>query len=547
MGASTALRWSAAGAAAALFLAAGCSAGGDGDGGGGAAGQPRDGGVLKLAIEKEPECLDPHQTPTQSGRLLSRPILDSLVYQDQKGALHPWLATAWTVSDDGLKYTLKLRQGVTFTDGAVFDAASVVANLDHVVDPKTKSLLASSLVSAYDSAKAVDAQTVEVTLSEPDSGFLAALATPNLGIHSPKTLEGDPADLCAKIVGSGPFASAGGFVPQQGITYTRNTAYAWGPEGAANQGAAHLDGVEVQVLPDDPARAGALTSGQVDAVTALPPTTVRELKGDASFKVHTVPYPGANYSYWPNTAQGPLSDVRIRKALRAGIDWDKIVRNVFFGVYTGAEGVLSESTPGFDASVKPSYAHDPAAAAALLDEAGWTARDADGYRTKDGKRLKLRHMWSDPSVETLAVQIQAAAKELGIELVEENLDGGTFVERLLKGDYELIDTSFSSPGPDVLRVLFGKENIPTPERGISNNMARYDNAEVEADFDKALRAKDAEEQYGVYGAVQRRITEDAAVLPIYTPLSSLSTRTGVGGVAFAVDGTANLAEIWLES
>ncbi|ROO85593.1 peptide/nickel transport system substrate-binding protein [Actinocorallia herbida] len=542
----TSRRWrTAAGAAAALALVTGCSGGPKETGTGG--GQPRDGGVLTLALEKEPECLDPHQTPTQSGRLLARPILDSLVHQDVQGGLHPWLATAWTVADDGLKYTFTLRDGVTFTDGTTFDAAAVVANLDHVVDPETKSLLAASLISAYAKAEAVDARTVAVTLREPDSGFLAALASPNLGIHSPATLKGAPSDLCAKIVGSGPFRSEGGFVPQQGITYTRNPAYAWAPEDAAYRGPARLDGVEVRIVPDDPARAGALTSGQVDAVTALPPTEVRALKGDAAFQVHSVLYPGANYSYWPNTAEGPLSDVRVRKALRAGVDWDRIVQNVFFGVYSGAEGVLSKTTPGFDPSVGPSYAHDPAAAARLLDEAGWTGRDAQGYRTKDGVRLKLRHLWSEPSVETLAVQVQAAAKDLGIELVEENLDGGTFVERLLAGDYELIDTSFSAPGPDVLRVLFGAANIPTPERGISNNMARYDDADVEADFTLALRATDPAERLEVYQRIQQRITEDAAVLPIYSPQSSLAVRTGVQGVSFSIDGTPDLTAIWLES
>ncbi|MCD0451600.1 ABC transporter substrate-binding protein [Actinocorallia sp. API 0066] len=544
MGASKAWRWGAAGAAAALALTAGCSAGGDGEG---TTGAPREGGVLKLALEKEPECLDPHQTPTQSGRLLARPILDSLVYQDPKGTLHPWLAKSWAVSTDGLKYTFNLRDGVKFTDGSAFDADAVVANLDHVVDPKTKSLLAASLISAYDSAKAVDPKTVEVTLKKPDSGFLAAVATPNLGIHAPTTLKDDPAKLCSKIVGSGPFQSDGGFIQQQGITYTKNPDYAWSPEGAAHQGPARLDGIEVQIVPDDPSRSGALTSGQVDAVTALPPTSVKELRGNDAFKVHSVLYPGANHSYWPNTANGTLADVRVRKALRAGIDWKKIVQNVYFGVYEGAEGVLSKSTPGFDASVTPAYAYDPAAANALLDEAGWTARDGDGYRTKDGKRLKVRHMWSDPSVETLSVQIQAAAKEIGVEFVEENLDGGTFVDRLLKGDYEIIDTGFAAPGPDVLRVLFSKANIPTPDRGIANNMARYDNPVVEADFDAALRATDPAEQLKIYAKVQQQLTEDAAVLPIYTSTSSLTARSGVQGVAFHVDGSPNLTEIWLES
>ncbi|WP_220503399.1 ABC transporter substrate-binding protein [Microbispora sp. H10885] len=543
-----------AGAATLMLALTACSSGADdpapaapGKAEAAGAASPRTGGTLRLAVEKEPECLDPHQSPTESARLLTRPLVDSLVYQDPRGGLHPWLAREWTVSGDRRTYTFRLREGVTFTDGAKFDAAAVVANLDHVVAPETKSLLAGSLVAAYDSAKAVDPLTVEVRLKRPDSGFLAALAQPNLGIESPATLKGPASKLCATVVGTGPFKSDGGLTPQKGIDYVRNPAYGWAPEGAPRTGPAPLDRIEVTVVPDNSARLGALTSGQVDVITGLAPSSVGTLKGTPGFALHTTPFPGANYSYWPNTAKGPLSDVNVRKALRAGVNWRQIVKNVYFGVYDGAQGPLSASTPGFDGSLSSAYGYDPAEANRLLDQAGWTRRDAQGYRTKDGRRLTLRHMWSDPSVSTLAVQIQASAKQLGVELVEENLDGGTFVNRLLDGDYELIDTSFSSPGPDVLRVLFGADNIPTPKRGISNNMARYDNPQVEAYFKRALDARDQSEQFGVYAEVQRRVTDDAAVLPIYSPLSTVAAREGVRDVRFNVDGTPDLSGIWLAS
>ncbi|MYX30312.1 ABC transporter substrate-binding protein [Streptomyces sp. SID8381] len=528
-------------------LVTACSAGGSGDGATAAGGPPRDGGTLRLAVAKEPECLDPHQSPTEAARLLSRPILDSLVHQTAKGAFEPWLAKSWTISPDGRTYTFTLRDDVSFTDGAKFDAAAVVANLNHVVAPATKSLLASSLISAYKSARAVDAHTAEVTLKQPDSGFLGALALPNLGIESPVTLEGSTAALCKKIVGTGPFRTTGGLVAQKGIDYTKNPAYDWAPKSAGHTGPAHLDGIKVQIVPDNASRSGALTSGQVDAATGLDPTSTKTLAKTPGFALHKTSFPGANYSYWPNTAEGPLADVSVRKALRAGIDWSTIDQRVNFGQYPSAKGPLSTTTPGYDGSQASAYAYDPAEAARLLDAAGWTGRDAKGYRTKNGKRLRVEHLWSDPSVTNLAVQIQAAAKKLGVEFVEENVDGGTFVKRLLAGDYDIIDTSFSSPGPDVLRVLFGKENIPTPARGVSNNMARYDNPAVEQLFTQARHATDQKEQFRLYGEVQRHITDDAAVLPIYSPVSTFAARTAVQGTGFTADGSADLYAIWLAS
>ncbi|MGP4051037.1 ABC transporter substrate-binding protein [Streptomyces sp. 2A115] len=534
----------AGGTALVMALVTACSSGGGS--GDMAGGPPRDGGTLRLAIAKEPECLDPHQSPTEAARLLTRPIVDSLVHQTENGSFEPWLAKSWKVSADGLTYTFTLRDDVTFTDGARFDAAAVVANLDHVAAPATKSLLASSLISAYKSSRAVGTHTAEIRLKRPDSGFLGALALPNLGIESPATLKGS-ATLCKKIVGTGPFRTATGLLAQKGIDYTRNPDYDWGPKSARHSGPARLDGITVQVVPDNASRYGALTSGQIDAATGLDPTSTRQLRKTPGLTLHKVSFPGANYSYWPNTQNGPLADVDVRKALRAGIDWSTIARKVYFGQYPAAKGPLSVTTPGYDDSGVAAYAYDPAGADRLLDAAGWTGRDAGGYRTKDGKRLRIRHLWSDPSVTDLAVQIQSAAKELGVEFVEQNVDSGTFVKRLLTGDYEIIDTSFSSPGPDVLRVLFAKENIPTPERGVSNNMARYDNPALEGQFTDAQRTTDQKEQFRIYGGVQQRITDDAAVLPVYSPVSTFAARTTVRGAGFTADGSADLYAIWLAS
>ncbi|MFI0479617.1 ABC transporter substrate-binding protein [Actinomadura sp. 9N215] len=530
----------------ATLLAAGaaCSAQA---GGTGAAGPPRDGGALRLAVEREPECLDPHQSPTEAARLLTRPLVDSLVHQDARGGLHPWLAARWTISKDRRTYTFDLRQDVAFTDGERFDAAAVVANLDHVVAPATKSLLASSLIAAYDSSRAVGAHTVEVKLKTPDSGFLGALALPNLGMLAPRTLKGSPSALCAKIVGTGPYRSDAGLVPQKGIDYVRNPRYAWAPKSARHSGPARLDRIEVRTVPDGPSRLGALTSGQVDAVTDLSPLDVRRLKKTPGFTVRSRAYPGVNFSYWPNTAKGPLTDPNVRKALRAGIDWAQIVKNVYFGVNEPARGVLSSTTPGYLAPPAAAYAHDPAGAARLLDQAGWTGRDAAGYRTKDGKRLTLLHLWSDGSIADLAAQAQSAAKRLGIEIVERNVDGGTYVKRLLAGDYDLLDTSFSQPGPEVLRVMFGKANIPTAGRGVANNISRYDSPAAEAAFDRAMKAGDQATGFRVYGEVQRLVTDDAAVFPIYSPLSTLAGGERVKEVGFNADGTPDFYGAWLTS
>ncbi|GJF32074.1 peptide ABC transporter [Kitasatospora sp. NE20-6] len=530
-------------ALAALLPLAACS-GGSPAGSADAGGPPVTGGTLTLAVPYGPTCLDPHQG--QADALFSRALLDSLVRQDDKGGVHPWLAKSWKVSEDRRTYTFALRPGVTFSDGTPFDAAAVKANLDHVVAPATKSAGAAQLIENYREARVVDDLTVAVTLSAPASSFLSGLASPGLGIESPRTLTGDPKALCSKIVGTGPFTSDGGFVPQQGISYRRRAGYAWAPEGAANQGEARLDGLTVRVVPENSSRLGALTSGQADAASAIAPVGVARLKGDPAFAVQRAIAPGVPFSYNPNTEKGALKDVRLRRALRAGIDWPLIVEKLYFGVYPAARGPLSPTTPGYAPAAADRYGYDPAAAAALLDEAGWTTRDAENYRTRDGRRLTLDFLYVGdyfgPHV-ALATQIQAAAKQLGIELRNHNLDAGTYVGRVLAGDYDLLNSSATSPSPDALRLVFGSGHVPTTK--IDNNAARYRDPGVDAKLAEALSAGDVQRQDALYTEVQQKVTDDAAILPLFTNTYVLGTSARVHGVVFEQQSFPNFADAWL--
>ncbi|WP_078911466.1 ABC transporter substrate-binding protein [Streptomyces sp. NRRL WC-3742] len=529
-----------------LPLTAACagSATTPGSGDAAAGGKPVDGGTLTLAVPYGPTCLDPHQG--QADALFSRAALDSLVWQDDGGAIQPWLAKSWKISADQKTYTFTLRSGVTFSDGTPFDAAAVRANLDHVVAPATKSAGAAQLIENYRSARVVDPQTVEVTLAAPASSFLTGLASPSLGIESPATLAGDPKALCSKVVGTGPFTSTEGFTPQQGITYQRRADYAWAPEGSANRGAAHLDKLAVRIVPDNSSRQGALTSGQADAAAAVAPVNVAKLKADAKFTVQSAVSPGVPWSFNPNTEKGPLTDVRLRKALRNGIDWHLIVQKLYFGVYPAATGPLSPSTPQYAAGVADQYRYDAAAAGKLLDDAGWTTRDAEGYRTKGGKRLSLDFLYIGEyfsQYTALATQVQAAAKDLGVEIRNQNLDTGTYVKRVLAGDYDLLNSSANNASPDALRLVFGSAHIPTAK--IDNNAARYRDDQVDSQLAEALATTEVQRQKTLYASVQQKVTDDAAILPVFSNAYVLGTSVKVHGVVFEQQSFPNFADAWL--
>ncbi|MEV4418977.1 ABC transporter substrate-binding protein [Patulibacter sp. NPDC049589] len=513
-------------------------------------GKPVSGGTLRFAINSDSNCLDPHQSPADVAGFFSRPILDSLVALDVDGKLSPWLATKWSVSKDQKTYSFTLRDDVKFSNGETFDGAAVKANLDHIVDPKTKSQLAANTIATYSGTTVVDATHVKVHFKSPNSAFLPSAASAYLGIEAPSTLKQAPEKLCSKVVGSGPFVSKDGYVPQKGIEYVKNPAYAWGPGNAKHQGAAYLDRLSVSVIPEDSSRYGALTSNQIDAIASVPPVNVKALKGTPGFAVDTASAPGGNYSYYPNTQSGPFKDIRVREAFRAGIDWKTIVDKLYFGVFPAANGPLGPTTVGYDGSSAAAYAFDKAKAEKLLDEAGWTGRDSAGYRTKDGKRLTLLHPYLKAYVreqrDVLGDQIQAAAKELGIEVVNKNTTLDAYLKQLGDGTADLGDLSWQRSSPDALRTLFGTENI-APKGGFGTNQARYSNPKLDALLKQGLAETDLAQQKATYAQAQQLIAKDAATFPVYVFDYVLGRSDKVQGITFEPQAYPTFYDAWIGS
>ncbi|MFF2751433.1 ABC transporter substrate-binding protein [Kitasatospora sp. NPDC058048] len=535
----------AAGLAAVLL--AGCSSAGPAGPGAGAEGAPVRGGTLKYAVAVGTSCLDPHVSPGDVTAVIQRNVFDSLVYLDDKGAFHPWLAKSWQISPDARTYTFQLREGVTFHDGTVFDAAAVKANLDHVKDPRTKSLYAASLLGPYTGTEVVDPHTVRVSFAEPYVPFLQAVATPYLGIASPKSLAEKADQLCAggeNSVGTGPFKETE-YVKNDHVEFKRNDAYAWAPEGAANQGAPYLDGLTIRFLPEDSVRSGALTSRQVDAAT-LPVTAVRTVRAATGIEVNRTQNPGVVYSLFLNTTRGPLQDERVRRAVQRSVDVDALVKSIYFGEYERAWSPLSPTTPAaYEAGLKDALPHDPAAAGRLLDEAGWSARDADGYRVKDGKRLTLHWPYIASLVrdqrDTLAAGIQADLKKAGVELVRDSIDNGTYFKIYASGDYDLWDNSWVRADPAILAGFYLSSS--TPAAG-GQNVSLSKDPELDGWLTAGAATTDPAARKADYTKAERWAVEHGTVLPLYVTTNLIGHTQLVRGLAFDANAWPQFAGVW---
>ena len=394
-------------AAVALLLAA-CS-----PGGGAVAepsGEPVTGGTLTYASgDAEPACLDPHVGGNYPQALVATQYLESLVSLDDDGEVIPWLATGWTESDDGLTWELALREDVTFTDGTPFDAEAVAANIAHVQDPATASSTGYLALAKIENVVVAGDHTVRLELSAPDSALLESLSQVWVAMESPKALERSQEENCAAPVGTGPFI-VDEWERQDSVTLVRNDDYTSPPADAEGTGLPYLDSIVWRFIPESASRYAALRSGEVQVIDNAQPDTIRSAEPDESIEELDAPRPGASNRIELNSGKAPFDDERVREAFIRSVDVDSGIQSLFFGTAERSYSPLSSVEP-LGLGLPELFTGDSAAAAALLDEAGWSERDADGYRVKDGERLTLDFPVSTnqsiPAEQSLFEQIQA--------------------------------------------------------------------------------------------------------------------------------------------
>ena len=464
--------------------------------------------------------MDPQTSQLDVSAMVQRAALDSLVFQEADGTFSPWLAESWDIEDDGAAYVFTLRDDVVFHDGEPFDAAAVKANFDRIADPETASAQAASMLGGefYAGTEVVDAHTVRVSFTQPYSPFLQAASTALLGFYSPAVLESSADELKAGgpgvTVGTGPFELTE-YTPDQEIVYTRNDDYAWGPHDTA---AAQFETLRVEILPEASVRVGVVESGEADLASQLPPNLAADL--DESLTVDSNEYPGLPYSLYLNEKHGVFADEKVRQAFSRAIDVDTAVEEIYFGQFPRAWSILGSTTPAYDASLEGTWPFDAAAADALLDEAGWTDRDDEGYRTKDGERLSARWIAWTPVPDdraALANAIQSDLKAVGFEVVREVLEPGAYNEQYGPKTFDLTDWGFSGVDPDLLRSHLHTDGF--------QNASQVSDAELDALLERGVATADTAERAEIYTDVQQWNAQHVAIVPLYSP----SLITAVGG------------------
>ena len=489
-------------------------------------------GELTVGLLGSPESLDPNGASSAIAYTVMRPMFDSLVYETTDHEFTPWLATEWTISPDGLTYTFTLRDDVTFHDGTKFDAAAVKANFDHIVDPASSSKYASTLLGTYESSTVVDPTTIEVTLKSPYAPLLEGLSQSFLGFQSPAAITEYGADLGQHPVGTGPFMFESSQTDQE-VVLVSNPAYDWGPGALANQGPPKLAKLTFKFVADDATRVGALQSGELDAVEAIPAEQVKALEDDSDFRVNVEDKPGATYAYYLNQLNAPWDQVEARKAFRQSIDVDTILQVVYSGTRDRSWTVLSPQTTAYEASAEDSWTYDPKAAVAAFEGLGYTM-GSDGYLTKDGERLTVHMVQMTPNYDKrfeIDTIVQQQLKDVGIDFTIENVDFAPYAAATENGEYDIESFSVVSGSPSILDTIFNSANQPGPDK-FTYNVAHFSSSEVDQWAAEAAASTDPAEQAQLYGKIQQALNDQAVPVPIYVLNYTFATKSDVEGIEF---------------
>lgn len=534
------LRWLTLAVAALLMLTACGSDSGSGSG----SGEPVKGGALTVAQADYPEeGMNPHVRGCCTEVQVLRNVYDSLVSIDYDESIHPWLAEKWDRSPDGLVYTFTLRQGVKFTDGEPFNAAAVKANFDKIItDKEYAPSTAKSTFQTLKATEVVDEYTVRTVLSEPTANWLNTLASLQGGQISPKSLQNpDVAAGGVGIAGTGPFILTE-VVEGAELRFTRNEDYNWPSALAKHEGPAYLDELVVKIVPEPNVRAGLLSSREVDAIAQVAPADIAQFDGVDGFQFEWKPSNVSPYSLYFNVTGDNTKDVRVRRALREAVDLNPIIDTVLQGSSERAWGIVGPQSPYYDPKFENAYGGNVELANQLLDEAGWTGRDSDGYRTNAaGQRLVIRLIATEPKP-PLSTVLEAYQAELrtnaGVEVDLQFRDEGTVDVVRETNAYEAFPRAVG--GVDIGVVL---EKIY--ETGGAINGPKLEDPQVDGWLADGRTALDEQDRKAAYDKVaQFALIDDVTTLPLYTERYNAAATSRVNEIERWLDAPRGMVNFW---
>ncbi|MDQ2781273.1 MAG: ABC transporter substrate-binding protein [Actinomycetota bacterium] len=427
---------------------------------------------ITIGLVLEPVSLD---FTTKDGAAIPQVLLgniyETLVKQDQNGTIVPGLATSWKVSDDKKIYTFDLAGAAKFSNGDPFTAADAVFSINNVKTKWTTSLKAA--MNVVEDAKAVSPTELQVTLSKPSNDWLFRMTTRIGAMMDPKGV----AALATKPVGTGPYVFD---VWNRGdsITLKSNPAY-WGAKPTYST-------VVMKYFKDPTALNNALLTGTINVVgTVQAPESLAQFQGNPKYQVIEGTTNGEVVLSF-NNAKPPLTDVKVRQAVRYAIDHKALMDTCWAGKGTLIGSMVPPTDPWYEDRTGD-FPYDVAKAKALLAESG---------NATPTLRLRVPNV---PYAVSCGQVVKSQLAQAGITVnLEAPLEFPVWLEQVFTNhDYDM--SIVAQVEPRDLPAVFGNPKY----------YPQYNSAQVQADI-AAADAGSPEDQIADMRKAAKTISTDAA-------------------------------------
>jgi peptide/nickel transport system substrate-binding protein len=468
--------------------------------------------VLTIASGTDIENTNIHVVTSSPSFSVLEHIYEPLFSMSPEGVLEPLLAESIEASGQN-SYIIKLREGITFTDGTPFNAEVAKANIDWVLNADNGSAFRFLLVVAGQPAEVevVDEYSIQITTSIPFAPLSAHLSHGSLAMVSLAALEQGADFLASNAIGTGPYMLDSWSRDEQ-VVLKRNPNY-WGEAPA-------IETVVFKVVKEDGARLVEIEAGTIDVAVRVPPADIPRLQANPDLDVVVTPGLRTIYIFF-NVTQEPFDDVRVRQAVNYAVDKDAIVASLFEGAALASTSPFAP--PIFGYSAQTPYTRDVERAKALLAEAG----------VAEGTTVVLYHptgRYIQDALVADAVRSQLADVGLNVEL--RTLEWPQYVPFVRRPAAEGNEVQFAMlgwgvPTMDADYALFALFHSGEHPPGFNGSF--YANPEVDALLEAARSTIDPAERQAAYDEAISIIWEEAPWLFLYSEIQVTAIRKNVSG------------------
>jgi peptide/nickel transport system substrate-binding protein len=454
--------------------------------------------TLTIAVPGLPESLgNPFTGVGHPSTVTWSAMFDGLTMMDSRdGQVHPWLAESWTQTD-AKTWRVVLRPGLRFSNGTPLDAEAVLSTLAFLKSADAQSFRVAGEFTKVESARAIDARTLEFALKAADPLFPRTLAL--LTVLEPAQLKSRGISGFAQApIGSGPYKLERWETNR--AVFTANP-YAWVKPPS--------ESLEIVALPDATSRVQGMVSGLVDISSAMEPGDAESLARIGG-KLNTIPLASTMQIVFIQTREGasPLKNKRVRQALNYAVDKRALTEILLAGVTQPSGQFAARGTAGFDETIAP-YPHDPAKAEALLKEAGYEKGFTFSVEIIVGAGMQDAAIQQQVAADLAAVGVTMRLQPIPVAQYSRNSRNGEW-----KGDAFLL--LYNS---DVaLDSLWGMRF-----HSCLNPVGWYCDRALQPLIDQAFAAATLEERSALTRQVMRAYSDEAYALFLYEAVRLMGT------------------------